>query len=371
MSFYDLWQRHTWDDVASRIRSVTGNDVERVLAAERRDQDSLAVLLSPAARPHLEKMARRSVALTRQRFGNVISLFAPLYLSNACTNNCLYCSFRTDNPTARKTLTVDEVESEGRHLYEQGFRHVLLVSGEAPAAVSGAYLRAVVKRLQPIFASISIEIYPLDTGGYRQLADGGVDGLVVYQETYDDGTYRELHRKGRKSDFAWRLETPERGGEAGLRRIGIGALLGLSDWRAEGFFVGLHARYLLRHYWKSHVTVSFPRLRPAALGFEPPCPVDDPALVQLLTALRLTLPDAGLILSTRETPRLRDHLLGLGITSMSAGSRTDPGGYAGGEDAQSQFEIADHRSAEEMAAVIRQKGFEPVWKDWDRAFIGS
>ena len=163
--------------------------------------------------------------------------------------------------------------------------------------------------------------------------------------------------------------TTQSGGEAGLRRLGIGALLGLSDWRTEGWFIGLHAGYLLRHYWRSHITVSFPRLRPVASGFRPPHPVEDADLVQLMTALRLTLPDAGLILSTREAPALRDNLLGLGVTSMSAGSRTDPGGYTSAEKAESQFEIADHRSAAEIEAVIRQKGFDPVYKDWDAAFI--
>jgi 2-iminoacetate synthase len=229
------------------------------------------------------------------------------------------------------------------------------------------YLQGVVKELRPWFASISMELYPMETAAYRQLIAQGVDGLVIYQETYNEERYREVHPAGQKRDYRWRIETPERGGEAGFRRIGIGSLLGLSDWRVDGFYLALHARYLLRNFWKSHLTISFPRLRPAAGGYQPPCPVSDVHMLQLLTALRLFLPDAGLILSTRESPHLRDHLIPLGITSMSAGSRTEPGGYVNCSEAEAQFEIADHRSPQEIIEVISRQGYEPVWKDWDGA----
>jgi 2-iminoacetate synthase len=266
---------------------------------------------------------------------------------------------------------VDEAEREGRFLHEKGFRHILLVSGEAPLEVGIDYLRKVAERLRPLFASIAIESYPMEKDDYQALVTAGVDGLIVYQETYDRECYREVHPAGRKSNYRRRLETPERGGAAGFRRLGIGALLGLSDWRVEGFFLALHARYLLRHFWRSHLTVSFPRLRPASGGFEPPFPVSDAAMVQLLTALRLFLPDAGLVLSTREPAELRDHLIPLGVTSMSAGSRTAPGGYSRDGSGEAQFEIADHRDPETVAAVIRRLGYEPVWKDWDAAFLST
>ncbi len=369
MAFYDEIQGYRWEEIKEEIQGRTRADVERTLGSTRLGLHGLLSLLSPAAEPFLEQIAQRAHLLTEQRFGRVISLFAPMYLSNVCTNSCIYCGFNVRNPVERLTLTVDQAELEGKYLYERGFRHLLLVSGEAPRVVSMDYLLNVVEKLRPLFASIAIEIYPMETAAYQKLIEGGVDGLVIYQETYNEKRYSEVHPAGRKRDYLYRLETPERGGKAGFRRIGIGALLGLSDWRVEGFYLALHARYLLRNFWKSHLTISFPRLRPAAGGYHPPDPVSDAQMVQLLTALRLFLPDAGLILSTRESPYLRDHLIPLGITSMSAGSRTEPGGYVHAAEAESQFEIADHRSAQAVAEVIKQKGYEPVWKDWDVAFL--
>ena len=371
MSFYDEIKSYRWEQIGQEIHCRTKAEVERALTAHHVSLDGLLSLLSPAAETSLEEMAQRAHRLTEQRFGRVISLFAPLYLSNVCTNSCVYCGFNLSNPVERLTLTVAQVEVEGKHLREQGFRHVLLVSGEAPQVVNMEYLLNAVKTLRRWFASISIELYPMDNTAYEKLIAQGVDGLVVYQETYDEERYREVHPAGKKKDYRWRLETPERGGHAGFRRIGIGALLGLSDWRVDGFYLALHARYLLRNFWKSHLTISFPRLRPAAGGYKPPCPVSDAQMVQLLAALRLFLPDAGLILSTRESPHLRDHLIPLGITSMSAGSSTEPGGYAHCTQAEAQFEIADHRPPQVVVEVISQKGYEPVWKDWDGAFLAQ
>ena len=369
MSFFHLLEHLDWDGCAAAIRSCTAGDVEAALAAPVLSETGLMALLSPAAVPSMEAMAQRAHSLTRQRFGRVVGLFAPLYLSNECTNSCVYCGFKVTNRVCRMTLTIDQAEAEARFLHSQGFRHLLLVSGESPGVVTLDYLQGVVQRLRPLFASIAIEIYPMETGEYRTLAASGVDGLVVYQETYNRERYSEVHPAGRKRDFKWRLETPERGGEAGFRRLGIGALLGLSDWRTEAFVLARHARYLLKHFWRSHLTVSFPRLQPAAGGYQPEHPVGDAALVQIMTALRLFLPDAGLILSTRENPVLREHLLPLGVTAMSAGSRTDPGGYAQKEHGEEQFRIADERPAKEIADLLRRTGYEPVWKDWDRMFI--
>jgi 2-iminoacetate synthase len=369
MAFYDEIRAHPWERIKGSIYSRTKYDVERALDSRHLDVAGLMSLLSPAAENFLEQLAQKAHLLTEQRFGRVINLFTPLYLSNVCTNSCVYCGFNVANPVERLTLSVGQVEAESRYLHDQGFRHLLLVSGEAPHIVSSAYLAAVLEKVRSLFASISIEIYPMETSAYQKLISQGVDGLVVYQETYNEDRYGEVHPAGRKKDYFWRLETPDRGGRAGFRRIGIGALLGLSDWRIDGFYLALHGRYLLRHYWKSHLTISFPRLRPAAGGYQPPHPVTDANLVQLLTALRLLLPDAGLVLSTRESPHLRDHLLPLGITSMSAGSRTNPGGYVHTSAAEAQFEVADHRTPEEMAELLKQKGYEPVWKDWDGAFL--
>lgn len=369
MSFYDVIRAYDWDETAREIGSRTVSDVERALSVRRLSLDDFMSLLSPAAEPYLEEMAQGAHRLTQQRFGKVISLFAPLYLSNICTNGCVYCGFNAGNPVERVTLTPDQAAAEAECIRGMGFRHVLLLTGEAPKVASVEYLESILERIGHLFSSIGVEIFPLDAASYRRLIHGGVDSLVVFQETYNERRYPDFHPRGKKRDYRWRLETPDRGGEAGFRRLGLGALLGLDDWRVEACFMGMHASYLLRTYWKSQVTISFPRLRPSAGGFDPPAPVSDLHLVQLLTALRLYLPDAGFTLSTRELPSLRDHLIPLGITSMSAGSRTDPGGYAHSAEAEAQFQIADERSPEVIAEVLTGKGYEPVWKDWDAAFL--
>ena len=356
-----------------------------------------AHLISPASGELLEHMGRKSQALTQQRFGKVIRLFAPLYLSNECVNNCKYCGFSRDNPILRVTLSVDEVKREAAALKEQGFRNVLLVAGEHPKFVSNNYLRDCVAALHGDVPSVSLEVGPMETHEYEPLVQAGADGLVVYQETYDRAIYDEMHTAGPKKNFDWRLETPERAYAAGFRRIGIGALYGLADWRYEALAVAAHCEYLLRHCWKAYFTLSLPRLRPCAGEFEPLTHMTDRDMVQLVCAFRLMFPDVGLVLSTRESPKLRDGLFPLGITLTSAGSHTEPGGYTGaGKEnihqtvrgrivesgasewapangavtaATGQFNIADERSSNEVAEVIRRLGYEPVWKDWDAALM--
>jgi len=368
MSFYGEIGRWSWEAVGEAIQSGSREAAARALAAPHLDAEGLMSLLSPAAAPLLEEMAQRAHRLTLQRFGRVVGMFAPLYLSNVCTNRCVYCGFNAGNPVARVTLTPDEAASEAEAIHALGFRHILLLTGEAPKIVTPDYLKAVLARLRPLFASIGIEMFPMTAQRYRELAGQGVDSLTLFQETYREATYKNYHPAGRKRDYRWRLEGPERGGAAGLRRLGIGALLGLEDWRCEGFFMGLHARYLERRCWRSQVNLSFPRLCGSAGGFAPPHPVPDRDLVQLLCALRLFLPDAGFVLSTRETPALRDRLIPLGTTVMSAGSRTEPGGYASPHGGEAQFTVADPRSPAEVAAVLARLGYEPAWKDWDAAY---
>jgi 2-iminoacetate synthase len=351
-----------------------------------------AALISPRAAGSLEQLCRRSQQLTRQRFGRVIRLFAPLYLSNECINNCQYCGFSRDNPILRVTLSVAEVRREGQALLLQGFRNILLVSGEHPKFVSNGYLRECVAALHEEVPSLSLEVGPMDASDYEPLVAAGAEGLVVYQETYDREVYAQMHTAGPKRNFDWRMETPERAYAAGFRRLGIGALFGLSDWRLEALSVAAHVRYLLRNCWKAQVTISLPRLRPCAGQFQPLTHITDRELVQLVCAFRLLFPDVGLVLSTREPARLRDGLMPLGITLLSAGSHTEPGGYTGAGkqnlhhterghivelgasewasaelSATGQFDIADSRSPREVAARIRQLGYEPVWKDWDAA----
>jgi 2-iminoacetate synthase len=358
-----------------------------------RSLTDFAHLIAPAASNFLEPLSLRSHQITRQRFGNVIRLFAPLYLSNECINRCSYCGFSRDNPILRLTLSVDEVRRETQALLAQGFRNLLLVSGEHPKFVSTPYLVDCVQALHAIVPGISLEVAPMTEEAYRPIVEAGADGLVVYQETYDRHVYAKVHTAGPKRNFEWRLETPERAYAAGFRRLGIGALFGLSDWRADAICVAAHADYLLRNCWKAALTISLPRLRPCAGDFQPLTEMSDRDLVQLVCAFRIIFPDVGLVLSTREPAKLRDGLIPLGITLMSAGSHTEPGGYTGAgaekihqtergrivelvknESGQAtdaiateQFKIADTRSPLEIADVLRRFGYEPVWKDWDPA----
>jgi 2-iminoacetate synthase len=349
-----------------------------------------ASMLRPKDKTEIETMARDAERLTRQNFGRTMRLFAPLYLSNECVNVCKYCGFSRDNPILRVTLTVDQVETEARHLAAQGFRSVLLVAGEHPKFVSTDYLAQCVARLGKFIPSLALEVGPMETAEYEPIVRAGAEGLVVYQETYHRAAYAELHTAGPKKDFDWRLDCPERAYAAGFRRLGIGALFGLAPWEEEALHLAAHVDYLLRHCWKSSVTVSLPRLRPAAGQFTPTHEFSDRALVQVILALRLCFPQVGIVLSTRESSGLRDHLVRLGVTMMSAGSHTEPGGYtgAGGESihqtqrgkavpviasegehltATEQFAIADERSPAEVSARLRELGLEPVWKDWDSA----
>jgi len=352
-----------------RVAAASDGDVSRALAAgRRRTLDDFAALLSAPAGSRLEELAAAAHHATVQRFGRTVHLFAPLYLSNECVSTCTYCGFSAGNQIARRTLPVDEVVAEGRALWERGFRHVLLVAGEHARIVSKDYLAACVEALAPMFPSISVEVQVWDEGTYRRLVEAGCDGLVVYQETYARSTYEAVHLKGKKRNYDWRLAAPDRGGAAGMRRLGIGALLGLhDDWRSEALAVAAHAAALTRRWWRAEVTVSLPRLRPAAGFDEPADVVGDRDFVQLLCALRLFLPDAGVVLSTREPAPLRDALVRLGVTHMSAGSHTEPGGYAAPSDAEPQFEVSDTRSPAEVAASLRSAGYDPVWKDWQRA----
>jgi 2-iminoacetate synthase len=347
-------------------------------------------LIAPKSDAELEAMAQTSDTLTRQNFGRTMRLFAPLYLSNECINNCRYCGFSRDNPILRVTLTVDEVVTEARHLSRAGFRQILLVAGEHPKFVSRNYLADCVRALAPDFPSISIEVGPMETDDYIRIVDAGAEGLVVYQETYNRGVYAEMHTSGPKRDFNFRLDCAERGYAAGFRRLGIGALFGLSRWQDEAVALAAHLEYLLKHCWQTQISVSLPRLRPAAGGFRPLFSMSDRELAQLVCSLRITFPQVGIVLSTRERASLRNALISLGVTMMSAGSHTEPGGYThqgsehlhhtvrgrivapefqDGDDqlATGQFEISDERSPAEITALLRQRGFEPVWKDWDQA----
>jgi 2-iminoacetate synthase len=395
VSFFSEFNRLAFGALVQRSLTASTQAARASMDKTSLSLEDFAHLISPAGAELLEPLSRRSQRMTQQRFGKVIRLFAPLYLSNECINSCQYCGFSRDNLILRVTLTPEEVRHEARALLKQGFRNILLVSGEHPKFVSTDYMARCVALLHEEAPSISLEVGPMEADQYRPIVRAGADGLVVYQETYDRAIYADMHTAGPKRNFEWRMETPERAYAAGFRRIGIGALYGLGDWRLEAISLAAHAAYLLRNCWKAQLTISLPRLRPCAGQFQPLTHLSDRELVQLVCAFRLMFPDVGLVLSTRESPKLRNGLVPLGITLMSAGSHTEPGGYTGaGKDklhhtergriveldasewatadkrpagATSQFQIADERPPHEVADVIRQLGYEPVWKDWDAA----
>jgi len=363
--------------------------IDSVLASPPPELRAFRLLLEPCSDRELEELARRSASVTRRHFGRTMRMFAPLYLSNECVNSCAYCGFSRDNAILRVTLEIEQVAAEARHLAAEGFRNVLLVAGEHPKFVSGVYLQRCLERLSPEIPGLSLEVAPMETEEYIPLVAAGAEGLVVYQETYDRAVYPELHTAGPKKDYDWRLDAPERAHAAGFRRLGIGVLFGLSDWRGEALALAAHLVHLQRVCWTSQLTVSLPRLRPAAGSFEPRFPFDDRDITQLICALRVTFPQVGIVLSTREPAPLRDALAPLGITMMSAGSHTEPGGYTGqGADrlhqtvkgrkieatcgstsATEQFAISDDRAPAEVAGMLKSRGLEPVWKDWDASIL--
>ncbi len=303
--------------------------------------------------------------LTVQRFGRAIQMYAPLYLSNECIDTCLYCGFSRPNKIERKTLTVEEVLKEAEFLIDQGFQHLLLVSGEHPKKVSVDYLCEVAHRLKPHISSLDIEVAPFEEKDYRRLVQAGVDGVLIYQETYQEEVYKKVHLAGPKKDYQKRLKTVEMACSAGIRTIGLGVLLGLADWKEEIPKLVSHARYLMKRYWQTEVRISLPRIKTCASGFQATHPVSDEELAYMICWLRKELPETGIVLSTREKSELRDRLLKLGVTHMSAGSRTEPGGYLHPEESGKQFELEDRRTPAEVAEAIRKSGYEPVWKDWE------
>jgi 2-iminoacetate synthase len=367
MSFVDALATVSLAALGARISAAGALDVERILARNDYEPQDFPALISPAAAPYLEDMARAARRITRLRFGNTMKLYAPLYISSECVNACAYCGYSAANRIPRSTLSMEDILREATALHRQGMRHLLLVAGENRAVLPPARLAEIAAEIAGCFDGIAIEVYPMTCGEYRSLERRGVTGIAVYQETYHRALYARLHR-GPKADFAWRLAAPERAARGGLRDLGIGGLLGLADFRVDMACVVLHARHLMTTHWDTQIAVSFPRLRRAAGNFVVPLPVTDRQLAQAVFALRMVLPDADLVLSTREPAPLRDGLSGLGITRMSAGSKTRPGGYILDLDAAEQFAVADCRTTMQVASMLIAQGLDPVWKDFDQAF---
>jgi 2-iminoacetate synthase len=355
------------DPSNSAILSV----MEKASRFEQLNENDLIALLSSNAKRYSEEIKRLAHSITIQRHGRVMRFYAPLYVSNECTNGCVYCGFNTSSSIKRVTLELDEIRSEAEALKRIGIQHVLLVSGESVKKAGVEYLCEASRLLSDLFATVSIEVAPMETDEYKALVDAGVEGVACYQETYDPKLYSEYHVSGPKRLMERRLDTLDRAGSAGMRFLGVASLLGLSEANTETFFTASHARYLEKKYWRSAVSVSFPRIRPSESGFKPTFNVSDDELLHTIAVLRLYLPDSNLVLSTRETAELRDKAVFYGITQMSAGSKTEPLGYTAddrAEHAGSQFYIADDRSPAQIADRLSKLGYDPVFKDWDRGF---
>lgn len=368
--FADLIDSYDWDETSRRTLAATHHDVERVLRAARQRRpltpDDLAVLISPAATCRIEEMASISKAVTDERFGKTVSLYIPMYVSNACTNKCVYCGFNHDNPLMRVTLTQEEIIQECEAIKELGpFDNLLIVAGEYPALSGVEYIEKVLHTCSPYFHNLTVEVMPMKARDYRRLVEAGLYGVVCFQETYNRKAYKKYHPHGMKSHFDWRLNGFDRMGEAGVHKIGLGVLLGLEDWRAESIMLGRHLKYLQKKYWKSRYSINFPRMCPSESGFSPNVVLSDRDLLQLILAFRIFDHDLDISISTRESATLRDNLISLGVTSLSAGSKTEPGGYRVYPEALEQFSTTDTRTPKEVEEAIRRRGYYPVWKDWD------
>ena len=361
----------SWEETTVKIAAKNSMDVRRALAKQHLDVEDFMALISPAAEPFLEQMAHLSQRYTQERFGNTMSMFIPLYITNSCSNSCVYCGFHRENPMARTILTVDQCEDEFKAIKRLGaFENLLIVTGENPAKAGPKYLAAVLDRAKPYFSNLKIEVMPLSTEDYEMLTHHGLNGVICFQETYHAENYKLYHPHGMKSKFEWRLDGFDRMGMAGVHSIGMGALLGLEkEWRTDVAMLAYHLRYLQKKYWRTKYSVNFPRMRPAQNeGFRPNCFVTDRQLAQITFAMRIFDHDVDISYSTREPALIRNNMCRLGVTTMSAASRVNPGGYYTYPDALEQFSVSDDRTVEAIAESLRQRGVEPVWKDWDSSF---
>lgn len=368
-SFLEELEKHDIKALAGSATAFSTANVKAALSSSHIGLREFLSLLSPAASDMLEALAQRARSITLSRFGRVIQLYSPLYLSNYCQNNCLYCGFRKDNPMERKILPPAAIVKEAGFLFDQGFRSILLVAGDDPETCGLEYLRDAVSRIHEFLPSVSLEIGPQSLENYIELRKAGAEGVVIYQETYNKELYQRLHPEGKKRDYAWRMGTPERVALAGFHRVGIGALLGLGDPIEEAAALFLHASFMLKRHWKTRLTISFPRMRQAQGSIKPLYPVDDRSFARIICAFRIAFPDVGIVLSTREEPKLRDGAVQLGVTHLSAGSRTEPGGYLEPDQRKEQFHVEDGRSPAEVAEMLASNGYDPVWKDWEAVLV--
>ncbi len=367
--FYDELKQYDWNDTTRAIASKTARDVEIALGKEHLSIDDFMALISPAGAAYIEPMAQLSHRYTMERFGKTISLYIPLYVSNACTNQCVYCGFNHNNPLKRVTLTMEQVKAECEAIRKLGpFENLLIVSGEFPSLNGVDYLEKVLQVARPYFNNLTIEVMPMKEKDYYRLTQSGLNGVVCFQETYNEANYKKYHPRGMKSIYEWRVNGFDRMGMAGVHKIGMGVLIGLEDWRTDVTMMARHLRYLRKNYWKTKYSINFPRMCPAEGGYHPSVIMNDRELAQLTFAFRIFDHDIDISYSTREKPSFRANMMKLGVTSMSAGSKTEPGGYVSTPDALEQFEVSDDRTPLQVAQEIRDLGYEAVWKDWDKIF---
>lgn len=365
-SFYDTIKSLDWEKIRDSIYSKTKLDVEKAINAKNPSIEDFKALVSPAAKDYLEPMARMSREITQRRFGKTIQFYVPLYLSNECSNHCIYCGFNHNNPIERKTLTDEELIQEIKAIKAMNMDNVLLLTGEHPSNVGVDYLENAIKLCRPYFSTINLEVFPMKEDEYARLIQAGINSVYVYQETYHEKMYKHYHPKGMKSNYQYRLETPERLARAGIHRVGFGALIGLEDWRVEMVFMAMHLKYMTKNYWRTKYAVAFPRIRPAEGGFKPNFIMSDKEYAQTIWAYRLFDNDIDISMTTRESKEFRSNFVSLGITSMSAGSKTEPGGYSKPNNELEQFHINDNRSEKEMEEMVKKQGYEVIYKDWDR-----
>lgn len=366
--FSDELEKISWEKTTQTIMAKTAVDVKRAIAKSREELtvDDFMALISPAAEPYLEQMAQLSRQYTQMRFGKTISMYVPMYLSNACTNSCVYCGFNKNNPIKRIVLSDEAIMSELKAIKEIGpFQNLLLVTGEHPVAAGVPYIKKALEMSLPMFNNLSVEVMPLKMEEYKELTEAGLYGVVCFQETYNKSRYNVYHPAGMKSKFEWRVNGFDRMGQAGVHKIGMGVLIGLEDWRTDVTMMAYHLRYLQRNYWQTRYAVNFPRMRPSEGGFQPNVIMNDKEYVQLMLAFRLFDHDVDISVSTRESPEFRNNIIQLGVTSMSAGSKTDPGGYATFKTELEQFSVSDERIPKIVETDIHAHGYEVVWKDWD------
>lgn len=366
-----LEKNFNWDEATERINSKTDRDVRRALASQHCTEEDFMALISPAAAPYLEQMAALSKQYTEARFGRTMSMFIPLYLTNSCTNSCIYCGFHISNPMPRTILTEEEMVNEFKAIKELGpFENLLMVTGENPAKAGVDYLAKALDLAKPYFSNLKLEVMPLKAEEYELLTHHGLNGIICFQETYHKDNYKIYHPRGMKSNFDWRVNGFDRMGQAGVHSIGMGVLIGLEkEWRTDITMMAIHLRYLQKHYWRTKYSVNFPRMRPSENGgFQPNVVLADRELAQATFAMRIFDHDVDISYSTREPADLRDHMATLGVTTMSAASKTEPGGYFSYPQTLEQFHVSDERSVEEVAEALRRVGREPVWKDWDASF---